>query len=239
MPPRKYPSMIGPARKVPVIARIGKLPVFAKEARGFSLVEVVLAVFVFLILSAIAIPGFMSALHAARLKGAVSDFASLLQSGRIRAVDDDRFYSVYVLAPGGAQEGFVDVYPQNANGASGNGGTTIDPNDPAVQIHSEISQQPVGVAPSTASLKAQLLPPTSPITPLDGSLAASPVTFGPRGLPCKPVSGVCDTLGGPQAYWTFFQNNVTQGWGAVTVSPAGRVQRWLCTGGAAPAWVSY
>jgi len=201
---------------------------------------VVLATFIFLILAAIAIPNFMTAMHAARLKGAVSDFASLLQSGRIKAVDDDRYYSVYVLTTGGgAQEGFVDVYPQNANGTSGNGGSTIDPNDPNTQINSEISEQPEAAAPGTAGLKSQLLPATSPITPLDGSAAASPVTFGPRGLPCKPLAGVCDTLGGPQAYWSFFQNNVTQSWGAVTVSPAGRVQRWLYTGGAAAAWVSY
>ena len=37
----------------------------------------------------------------------------------------------------------------------------------------------------------------------------------------------------------FFQNNVTQNWGAVTVTPAGRIQRWLYSGGPAAVWVRY
>ena len=210
-----------------------------QTVRGFSTVELLVALAVITIVTAIAIPNLMSSMRQAHLKGAVSDYASLVQQERIRAIDDDRYYSIYVLTTGAAQEGFVDIYPQNVNGSSGSGGTTIDPQDPAVQINPEITEQPIGSAPNTAALKALILPANSPITPLDGSTSASPVTFGPRGLPCKPVAGVCDTLGGPQAYWTFLQSVVTQNWGAVTVSPAGRVQRWLYTGGAAGVWASY
>jgi Tfp pilus assembly protein FimT len=206
--------------------------------RGFSVLELLIAVAIIMILAGIFIPNFTSAMHTSRLKGAVSDFSSLLQVERIRAVDDNRYYSLYVLG-NNPEQGFVDIYPQNANGSSGSGGTVIDPNDPVIQINNEIGQQPVGAAPNTAALQAQLLPANSPVVPLDGNSAASPVTFGPRGLPCKPLSGVCDTLGGPQAYWTFLQDNVTQNWGAVTVTPAGRIQRWLYTGGAAGVWFKY
>jgi prepilin-type N-terminal cleavage/methylation domain-containing protein len=211
----------------------------SEKMRGFSTVELMVALAILLIVAAIAIPNLTSSMRQAHLKGAISDYASLMQQERIRAVDDDRYYSMYVVTTGGAQEGFVDIYPQNVNGASGSGGTTIDPKDPAVQINPEISEQPVGAAPNTGALKALILPANSPLTPLDGSTSTSPVTFGPRGLPCKPVAGVCDTLGGPQAYWTFFQSVVTQAWGAVTVTPSGRVQRWLYTGGTAGVWASY
>ena len=212
---------------------------------GLTLLELVVSLAVILIVAGIAIPNFNTAMHSSRLKGGDSDFASLLQAGRIRAVDDDRYYSVYVLAANGnrPQQGFVDIYPQNVNGASGSNGTTLDPRDPVVQVNGEVIPQPQGAAPSTAALKALILPPTSPVAPKDGSAAGTPVTFGPRGLPCSPTGAVggtvCDSLGGPTAYWIFFQNNVTQNWAAITVTPAGRIQRWLFTGGPAGIWAQF
>jgi prepilin-type N-terminal cleavage/methylation domain-containing protein len=209
-----------------------------KDTRGFTLLELVITVAILMIVAGIAVPNFMTALHSARLKGTISDFSSLVQVGRIKAVDDDRYYSVYVIA-NNPQEGFVDIYPQNANGTSGSAGATVDPKDPVIQVNAEISQQAQASAPNTANLKSQILPATSPVVPQDGSLSATPFTFGPRGLPCKPLAGVCDTLGGPQAYWIFFQNTVTQNWGAVTVTPAGRIQRWLYVGGNSGVWANY
>jgi Tfp pilus assembly protein FimT len=219
--------------------------------KGFSTIELVMSMLVVLIVAAIGVPQFMTMIHVARTKGAVSDFAGLLQAQRLRAVDDDRFYSTYVLAAGGnnPQEAFVDIYPQNVNGTSGTGGATYTcvagtGCDPVVLISQEINQQRQANAPNTAALKLLMLPANSPVAPIDGSLAASPITFGPRGLPCtpQPVAGgtVC-SLAVATAYWTFFQNNVTQSWGAVTVSPAGRVRRWYYSPGAAGAgnWISY
>ena len=213
------------------------LTVSAKRMRGFSMIELVIAMLVMLIVAAIAIPTFMNAMHGARLKGVITDFAGLMQSGRIRAVDDDRYYSLYVFG-NNPPEGFVDIYPQNQNGTSGSNGTVIDPRDPVIQISAEIIQQPQAAAPSTASLKLLFLPANTPVPLQDGSSAATPITFGPRGLPCQVNAGVCNSVGS-RAYWTFFQNNVTQGWGAVTVTPAGRIQRWIFTGGPAGVWARY
>jgi prepilin-type N-terminal cleavage/methylation domain-containing protein len=211
-----------------------------KATRGFSLTEVLAAVSIIMILAGIAIPNFMSAMHTARLRGAVSDFASLLQTARFKAVDDNRYYSIYALTPSGHApwQGFVDIYPQNADGTSGSGGSVCNTGDPSVTISSEVRENPQGSAPATASLKAQLLPANSPVVVKDASLTSTPATFGPRGLPCQLSGGVCNSLGGPQAYWIFFQNNVTQTWGAVTVTPAGRIQRWLYSG-AAGTWTTF
>ena len=209
-----------------------------QSVRGFSVLELLITVSVLLIVTAIAVPNFNTAMHAGRLKGAIGNFADIVQTDRIKSVDDDRYYSIYVLQNNG-QEAYVDIYPQNGNGTSGNGGTAVNASDPVMLIDSEVGEQPVGSAPNTALLKSLLLPAASPVVPLDGSLVASPVTFGPRGLPCKPLAGVCDTLGGPQAYWTFFQDSVSKNWGAVTVTPAGRVQRWLYSAAGTGSWQSY
>ncbi len=215
---------------------------------GLTLVELVICVAVILIIASIAVPQFVNMMHGARLKGAVSDFASLVQVQRLRAVDDDRYYSTFIIAGNGGSQAFVDIYPQLNNGTSGTLGTaytcTANGCDPTVAISQEVSQQPVGAAPNAAGLQAQVLPANSPVVLQDGSTAGTPVTFGPRGLPCTPfgVTGgtVCDSLGvGPTAYWVFFQDNASQSWGAVTVTPAGRVRRWTFTGGPAGTWVSY
>jgi prepilin-type N-terminal cleavage/methylation domain-containing protein len=202
--------------------------------RGFTLIELVVVIAVLLVVAGMGVPNFMNAMRAARLKGAVNDFAGLLQTERIRAVDGDNFYSAYVLG-GNSEQAFVDI--------AGLGATTIDPTkDPLIQINSEIAQKPVGAAPNTASLQALFLPANATVALYDGSVAANPITFGPRGLPCYAGGAqVCKTrvAAGDVAYWTFFQDNISSSWGAVTVTPAGRVRRWLFTGGAAGTWSSY
>jgi len=201
--------------------------------RGFTLIELVIVMAVSLIVTAIAIPNFTSAIRSAHLKGAVTDFSGLVQIERIQAVNNDNFYPAYILA-GNPQQGFVDV--------AGRGATTLDPKDPVIQINSEIVPMPVGAAPSTASLQALFLPANATVALYDGSLVVNPITFGSRGLPCYAGGGqTCKTRvpAGDVAYWIFFQHSLSQNWAAVTVTPAGRVQRWLFTGGAAGTWAKY
>lgn len=196
---------------------------------GFSMPELMVAAFVMIIVAGFAVPNIMNAVHMSRLRGSGSNFSGLVESARIRAVQDDRFYSVYFITAA-AQEGYVDIYPQSNTGASGNGGTSVAANDPYTVISSEISPVAVANAPSTTNLKSLFLPTGSSLTIHDGSSSSSPITFGPRGLPCtsQTASGgtVCDSAGGATAYWVFFQNSRTHAWEAITVSPAGRIQKW-------------
>lgn len=181
------------------------------------------------IVAAFAIPGLLTALHTAKLRGAGSDFSSLLQSGRIRAVQDNRFYSTYVLG-GSYQQAYVDINPHNNNGTSGNGGTSVASGDPAIVIPAEVSVESAGTAPDTSSLKSLFLPAGSALPVNDGSSSTTPITFSPRGLPCTEQSAtggtVCDSAGGATAFWMFLENNLTKQWEAVTVSPSGRIQKW-------------
>lgn len=200
---------------------------------GFSIIELMVVAVIAILAAAIAVPNLMNALHSAKLRGAGSDFSSISQSGRIRAVQDNRFYSIYIWS-GSPQQAFVDIYPQHANGTSGNGGTPIDPSDPAMVIPSEVAVIAAGNAPDTTNLKGLFLPAGSSLPVNDGGTSSTPITFGPRGLPCTQqtasdgsASGtVCDSAGGATAFWVFFENNMTQAWEAVTVSPSGRIQKW-------------
>ncbi len=209
------------------------------SSAGFSMVELVVVASIILLLVSLGVPNLIQAVHTARLKGAGSDLSGLLQVARIRAVRDDRYYSVYLITNNnnGLQQMFVDIYPQNVNGASGSGGTALNFPDPSISIPAEVSRQPAASAPNVANLAQQLLP-TNPnnLVPSDASAATTPFTFGPEGLPCKPtvIAGgtVCNSRGGAVAYWTFLQNNVTQAWEALTITPAGRIQQWYYSNGA-------
>jgi prepilin-type N-terminal cleavage/methylation domain-containing protein len=205
----------------------------SKRQAGFSLVELLIVVIVVLIVAAVAVPNMINAAHIARLRAAGSDFSSLAQTARIRAVQDDRYYSVRVFA-GPPEVAFADIYPQTNNGASGNGGASVDSRDPVNPISGEVTPQAVANAPQTANLSGQFLPAGSLLVPKDGSATATPITFGPRGLPCATQAAtggtICDSGGGPTAYWIFFKNNTTSAWEAVTVSPAGRIRKWIYAG---------
>jgi prepilin-type N-terminal cleavage/methylation domain-containing protein len=193
---------------------------------GFTMVELVIVIAIVLIVAAIAVPNMLSFIHAAKLRGAGSDLSSLLQTARIRSVQDDRFYSSYVIA-GPPQQAYVDV--------SGNGGTGWVVGDPLIQITSEITPIAAANAPNTTNLQGQLLPAGSTLTVKDGSTKGTPVIFSPRGLPCTTQAAtggtVCDSAGGATAFWIFFQDTISKNWEAVTVSPAGRVQKWQYGGG--------
>jgi len=201
---------------------------------GFSIVELSFASVIILILSALAIPEMVSSVRVAHLRGAASDMAGLYEQARIYAIRDNRYYATYVLAASGSrpQLAYVDMLPKGTTGASGNGGSSVATGDPEVTLTSEVVQQAVASAPNTNNLKSQLLPSTTPVTPIDTSVTAA--TFGPRGLPCKPLAltggSVCDSSGGPTAFWTFLKNNRSGSWQAVTITPAGRIGKWFYTG---------
>ena len=192
-----------------------------KAQAGFSMVELLTVAAIIVIVGGFAVPNIMSALHMAKLRGSTADFSSLLQTARLRSVQDNSFYSTYILA-GTPQYAYVDI--------QANGGTGVDPGDPLIVISSEVTPIAAGGAPDTTNLKGQFLPAGSTLVVRDGSTTGTPVIFSPRGLPCttKAATGgtVCDSAGGATAFWIFFQDTQTQAWEAITVTPAGRIQKW-------------
>ena len=192
------------------------------------MLELMVVVTIALIVLGFGVPQVISTIHAYRLRGSASNMASLAQTVRWRAVQADQFYSAR-LTTSGVQEAYVDIAKTGSLAAG----------DPQTVVDSEVAVKSASSAPSTTSLRSQMLPTGSTATLNDASVAAKPITFGPRGLPCVPTTTyagassatVCDSAGGTQAYWMFFQDNVTQKWAAITVTPAGRIQVWYYENG--------
>ncbi|HWF13150.1 MAG TPA: prepilin-type N-terminal cleavage/methylation domain-containing protein [Candidatus Acidoferrales bacterium] len=200
-----------------------------KRCEGFSVVELMIVVVIVLIVAAISIPGFLTMIHNAKLQGAASDFGGLLQKARIRAVQDDVYYATYFTSSGTLLEAYVDVKKLV-------GSTALDATvDPMVSMSSEVSVVAAGSAPNTSALQGLFLPTGSTLTVNDGASSSSPVIFNSRGLPCTSISVSGGTLCSSSstyttAYWLFFQDNITHAWVAVTISPAGRIQKWRADG---------
>ena len=144
----------------------------------------------------------------------MGSYANLLQTARIRAVQDDRYYAVVSDTVANPPRAFVDI----------NGNGLYDTGEPMMVFPQSVTAQPFASGPSTANLKLQFLPATGQNT----VNSANPPTFGPRGLPCvpsAPLNGTCNYLQ-PTSYITFVQNTLSGRWEAITVTPAGRVRLW-------------
>ena len=193
---------------------------------GFSLVELLVAVTIVLIVAGIAIPRFLTMIHNAKLQGAASDFDGLLQKARIRAVQDDTYYATYFTSSGTTQEAYVDTKKTGVLDA------TVDP---MISMSSEVTPVAAANVPNTGALQGLFLPTGSTLTVNDGASSSSPVTFNSRGLPCTSISVSGGTLCSSSstyttAYWLFFQDDITNTWEGVTISPAGRIQKWRAVG---------
>jgi prepilin-type N-terminal cleavage/methylation domain-containing protein len=193
--------------------------------RGFTIVELLVVVAIIVIISVVAVPNVVSAVRNLRLNGAVGDYANLLQQARLRAVRDNRTYQVHTTTVNGQQYAYVDVYPQNADGSSGDGTMTVaaGQQDPSVAVNSEVTI--VNNDPSLAALKTAL----GNTATIDA--ANNDPTFGPRGTPCTPSTSAgspyCKNPGQPDQFITIFQSSTNQRLEGVTVDGAGRIQRWL------------
>ena len=225
------------------------------RARGFTLIELLVVMAILLVISAMAIPYFINIVRDYRLRVNVINAMGMVQETRMRSVRDARFYSGYYLGASPNLRYYVDVFPQQPNGVSGNGGagTACDAPppggsgkcDPVMGFASDILARPAGAAPNTGQLRNLFLQ-GSAVVPYDGFDPTNPVSFSAEGIPCLPMGTAQGVAGGsicnsrsnwkaalpstPVAYWLFYQHQISGNWQAVTVTPAGRIQRWTYYG---------
>jgi prepilin-type N-terminal cleavage/methylation domain-containing protein len=197
---------------------------FGRKRRedGFSMIEMVVVVAIGLVLSAMAIPQIKNAMDSFKLRNATVELSGLVQQARSRSVQDNKQYPVYFdTSVSGTIRAFVDV-PIS--------GTIDTTKDPIVSWGPEITPQTAAAAASalgTAALKTAFLGSNASLaTVYDGSSSSSPVTFTPMGVPCSVVSSVCNSWSNPIAYWIFLKDARNSQWEAITITPAGKIQKW-------------
>jgi prepilin-type N-terminal cleavage/methylation domain-containing protein len=184
---------------------------------GFSLIEVSVVLLIMLIVGMIAIPNMVSVISNARLRAGVTSMSGLLQSARMLAVKTNRTLTAHFDTVG---DQTLVAWAQSASEAPNLTttalqaqweapvimmGTPVGPGAPSAIDNSVLGFTPQGVEPS----------------------------FNTRGLPCVYDGGPCD-LDGFLYYFKDTSRQGSQGWAALSISPAGRIKKWFWTGSA---WV--
>lgn len=189
---------------------------FRSGRRGFTLIELMIVVSVAVIVTAMAVPVFRSAMTQYQLRTSTVDIATLLQRSRMQAVQVNRTLPVYAAA--GANRMFLDT----ANPATG----IFVQGEPTITLPANtvfLNAAPTAIPQATLGFIAQNFP----------------AQFDNRGLPCAVSGGVCRNFlvggvnaGAPVGYLVYLRQTVGAAfnYAAVSVTPAGQVKTWVWNG---------
>ena len=178
-------------------------------SRGFSLVEVVIALAVILILSAMALPAFVNAYRTYQLTDAATQFAGLLKFTRFEAIRLNTNVSCQIQQTASVPpvtNMWADSLPTPQDGVE-------DPSEKQLLLSGAVNLVPAAAVPNAAGLAGAAGVPALATVPL----ANGSVTFDRRGA-ANPA----------QAYVFYLsnQNDPSVGARAVILLPSGSIQIW-------------
>ena len=213
--------------------------------RGFSLLEAVIVVAIILVLAGMTAPRMLQIIDDQKLQTSAQAYAGLLQVARSRATQDNAVYQVLTATQNGAPVAYVDL---NSNRQFDSGGANPEA---AVLLANPITVSDTGVPAGFDTVALLNVVPlnleTSPmVSDVDGS-AIPGIAFNERGLPCQRLTqaATCrNNMTGaglpPTVAWVtylqYWRRNGSLAYGAVTVTPAGRVKTWTYQAGANGGW---
>lgn len=186
-----------------------------KDRRGFSLVELIMVMAIMLAVAAIAAPRFISYVSNYQLRAGLNSVAGVLQQTRMIAVRKNAHINFLTYQSGNRTFVYGDT----------NGDSTWNTGEPVAQLPSKVSIQSSGFPGDARDNTSE----STSLTP----------QFNSRGLPCVMISSICQNLDTtsptpqPVGFVIYVQNTGVfgvQGWGAVTVTPAGRIRIWIWNG---------
>ncbi len=187
----------------------------AHPTRGFSVVELVLAVAIILVISAVALPSLTRTVRIYQLNDAAVRLAGILKFTRFEAIRRNSPINC-VNAQGGANAP-ASVWSDD------NGDGVAQPTERQIVLGSSNTLVPAGAVPGSGALAAAVGAGTlTAVNPSTGN-----VTFDQRG-------GVV-----PPTVYVFYVGNTTtpeSGFRAVVVLPSGAVQVWSNPAATGAAW---
>jgi prepilin-type N-terminal cleavage/methylation domain-containing protein len=188
-----------------------------KREGGFSLLELVIVVVVVLVVAAMALPSFFNIIYNIRLRSSAQTVAGMMQTCRMQAVRDNKYYFVRY----GVIDNSTFVWVSDKTNT-----TAPAANEPQAQLGGNIRVVTAGNPTG----------PTLSFTPI----LDKPPAFNARGIPCLvsgsrctptiTVLGLGNKIAAFELYLTDTRPVGANGWVSVTVSPAGRAQIYSYTG---------
>jgi prepilin-type N-terminal cleavage/methylation domain-containing protein len=176
---------------------------------GFTLLELLIVVTLMLVIGAIAIPNMVTIISNARLRGGGTNLSGLFQNARMLAVKENKTKTTHFTVLGNGPVAYVKNPTDSSN---------VLTTDPQAQLGAPLTRF---TTPSGSGAPAALTTTELGFTP-----ATDDPSFNSRGLPCIYASGICTTSG----FIYYFKDRRpygASGWIAVSISPAGRIKRWV------------
>jgi Tfp pilus assembly protein FimT len=196
-------------------------PINHTRQSGHSLIELSFVVAVVMILGAIAITTFATAVANIKLRGAASDFAGLVQQARLTAVKKNATYTVLFNLTSG-HGAYIDT-GGSTSGSAPNG--SYDTGEPMIQFGGNVNQV---AAPGGASGTPTNLDATS--TPLGWTATSGNISFNSRGLTCDSTATPCGTNVNYIFYFRDTRSSGSHSWAAVSITAAARSKVWWWDG---------
>jgi Tfp pilus assembly protein FimT len=181
-----------------------------RSQRGLTILELVIAVFFVLIISALALPSLTKTLKAYQLNDAANQLAGVLKFTRFEAIR--RNSPVSCINQQAAANGPANIWTDT------NADTVEQPTEKQIVLNSSANLQPV--IPNAAALAAAVgAGALTVVNPVAGNVA-----FDQRGAAVPP------------AVYVFYVGNTGPdgGFRAVIVLPSGSIQVWTYSGGGTP-----
>lgn len=192
--------------------------------RGFSLIELLIVVFVVMVVAAIAIPNVLVAVSNLRLRTSAGALSGLLQQARILAAKNNATYAVRYGTLNGARVAYIDL----------NGNASFDTNEPLVQFSGTTVAASGAPSGGGGQASAYVLTGDTGTGSYDNT---STLGYTGRGLPCNydatTSPATCST---PAAkYFVYYLTDTRvggAGWAAVVVTKGGRTKTVTWNGSA-------
>jgi prepilin-type N-terminal cleavage/methylation domain-containing protein len=194
---------------------------------GFTMVELVLVMFVISVLAAITVPNVMLTISNVKLRGTAADLAGMMQQARTMAAKNNPqnppAYAIKYAVLNGAQSAFVDL---NGDGVWNASVTVagVTTSEPVIAFGSRVIPAPAPPNGSGGQPPAYVLTGDSstggPFT------NANTLAFTPRGLPCDYSAPPACASPAP-SYFVYYLTDTrvgNPGWAAVVVTKGGRTR---------------
>jgi prepilin-type N-terminal cleavage/methylation domain-containing protein len=182
--------------------------------RGFTLLELLIVVAIFILVTTIAVPNVIVVLSNTRMRASITSFSGVLQSTRMLAVKENRTMTTHMIVQ---SQGLV-AYAKLASDSN-----PLAVHDSQIEMEAPIAEMdtPTGPgAPSTISTSVLGFTPET-----------TEPSFNTRGMPCTYSGGSCTNKG-----FLYYFHDTRPGshaaWAAVSISPAGRIHKWFWNGSA-------
>jgi prepilin-type N-terminal cleavage/methylation domain-containing protein len=214
--------------------------------RGFSMIELLVVIAIILVITAMAIPNIQAALGNVRLRSTAGSMQAMIQQARVAAVKTNTFTEVRAcqITTGSA---VCNAAGANPNALFIDGGPYVDQTTGLVTTKNDgVAQSQEPLLPLSGGVVFDFTG-TQPAFDSNANLGyaqlPSPawgVSFNSRGLPCRDLGTTCPTRATDatlsatqqQGYLYFLKRQApfSVSWGAISITPAGRMRVWIYNG---------